>query len=107
MKSAKTKSFSSQPVDNPNSAKWTFLTNHTHILVCLVRDPEMTVRNLALSVGITERSVQRILSELEESGVLSRTREGRRNHYEVDQNFQLRHPLESEHTLKELLRAVK
>ena len=88
-------------------AGWTFLTNHTHILVCLVRDPEMTVRNLALSVGITERSVQRILSELETSGVITREKEGRRNRYEVDLEFQLRHPLESDHTLRELLKAIK
>ena len=85
---------------------WTFLTNHTHILVCLSRDESTTVRNLALQVGITERSVQRILADLEESGVVTRIREGRRNRYEVNDAFQLRHPLEASHTLKELLRAV-
>ena len=90
-----------------NHTGWTFLTNHTHILVCLSRDPSTTVRNLALMVGITERSVQRILSDLEGSGVVTRIKEGRRNRYEVNDSFQLRHPLESSHTLKELLNAVK
>lgn len=85
---------------------WTFLTNHTHILVCLSRDPSMTVRNLALQVGITERSVQRILSDLEESGVVTRTKKGRRNRYDLNESFQLRHPLESSHTVRELLKAV-
>ena len=86
---------------------WTFLTNHTHILVCLSRDDSTTVRNLALQVGITERSVQRILSDLESSGVVTRIKEGRRNRYEVNEAFQLRHPLEAHHTLKELLKAIK
>ncbi|MEM9479684.1 MAG: winged helix-turn-helix domain-containing protein [Verrucomicrobiota bacterium] len=86
---------------------WTFLTNHTHVLVCLERDPTMTVRHLALHVGITERSVQRILSDLEESGVVTRFRDGRRNRYEVNKRFQLRHPLESKRTVADLLKAVK
>lgn len=85
------------------SAGWTFLTNHSHVLVCLSRDEATTVRNLALQVGITERSVQRILSELEQEGVIKRIREGRRNRYEIDFDFRLRHPLESEHTVRELL----
>lgn len=88
------------------AAGWTFLTNHTHIIVCLLRDPMTTVRNLALQVGITERSVQRILSDLEESGVITRSREGRRNRYDVDLGFQLRHPLESDHTLEDLVRRL-
>ena len=89
------------------ASAWTFLTNHTHILVCLARDPSMTVRNLALSVGITERSVQRILSELESDGVLTRSREGRRNRYDVNEAFQLRHPLEAEHSLGDLLKLLR
>ena len=71
---------------------WSFLTNHTHILVCLSRDPSTTVRNLALQVGITERSVQRILGDLEECGVVTRSREGRRNRYDLNRDFQLRPP---------------
>lgn len=83
------------------------MTNHTHILVCLARDPSMTVRNLALAVGITERSVQRILSELEAEGVVSRSREGRRNRYDVNEDFQLRHPLEAEQSLRDLLKILR
>ncbi|MEM7145616.1 MAG: winged helix-turn-helix domain-containing protein [Verrucomicrobiota bacterium] len=91
---------------NPNKTGWTFLTNHTHILVCLSRNPMTTVRELALQVGITERSVQRILADLESSGVVSRTKEGRRNRYDVNRQFRLRHPLENHHTLDELLESV-
>ena len=86
---------------------WTFLTNHTHVIVCLYRDSALTVRSLALQIGITERSVQRILAELEEGGVVQRTREGRRNVYSIDVDFQLRHPLESHHTVGDLLGVLK
>jgi len=87
-------------------AGWSFLTNHTHILVCLARDPMTTVRDLSHQVGITERSVQRILSDLEDSGVVARSREGRRNRYDVNRKFRLRHPLEAHHTLDELLKSL-
>lgn len=82
---------------------WSFLTNHTHILVVLSRNPMTTVRELSDQVGITERSVQRILSELETSGVVKRSKEGRCNRYDVDLQFRLRHPLEAERTVGQLL----
>jgi len=97
----------SVPSSEASTSGWTFLTNHTHILVCLARDPTLTVRNLALRVGITERSVQRILADLETAGVIQKSREGRRNRYDVNDDFQLRHPLESHHTLKELLGVLR
>jgi DNA-binding transcriptional ArsR family regulator len=55
-------------------------------------------------VGITERAVQRILAELEEAGVISRLRQGRRTHYEVNDALPLRHPIEAEHSVGEILR---
>jgi DNA-binding IclR family transcriptional regulator len=88
------------------SSQWSFLTNHTHILVCLSREPLVTVRNLALQIGITERSVQRILSDLETAGAISRTKEGRRSRYQIDYKFRLRHPLEAHCTLEKLLKTV-
>jgi len=97
----------SAPLQPVEFSGWSFLTNYTHILVCLNRDPSTTVRNLALQVGITERSVQRILSDLEASGVVTRSKDGRRNRYDVDTTFQLRHPLESHHNLGELLSILK
>ena len=101
-----------QPVPEPaflaeKFSGWTFLTNHTHVIVCLSRDSALTVRSLALQIGITERSVQRILAELEEGGVVTRTKEGRRNLYSIDTDFQLRHPLESHHTVGDLVEVLK
>ena len=66
----------------------------------------MRVREIAQSVGITERAVQRILGELEDAGVIVRTRQGRRTKYEVDEALPLRHPMESQHSIGELVRAV-
>lgn len=85
---------------------WTFLTNHAHVLVLLNRDPELRLRDLAQAVGITERATQRIVGELVESGYLTRHRSGRRNSYTVHPEVALRHPLESDHTVGELLKAV-
>ena len=73
---------------------WTFLTNHTHVLVCIARDPGTTMRSIAEQVGITERAVQRIIGELMEGDYLTRTRDGRRNEYTLDLSAPLRHPLE-------------
>lgn len=85
---------------------WTFLTNHSHILVCLMENPTMRIRDLAVAVGITERAVQRILAELNESGVIEKELEGRRNRYSVKLDFPLRHPLEEHCTLRDLLTAL-
>jgi DNA-binding transcriptional ArsR family regulator len=82
---------------------WTFLSNHAHVLVCLARDPDARLREVAEQVGITERGVCRIVSELEEAGVISRSREGRRNHYEIDPGVSFRHPLEADATVGSLL----
>ena len=82
---------------------WTFLTNHAHVLLCLVGDPELRLRDLALRVGITERAAQRIVAELATGGYIERTRVGRRNVYTVHLELPLRHPLERTHTVGELL----
>jgi predicted transcriptional regulator len=74
---------------------WTFLTNHGHVLVCLSRDPHARLREVAEKVGITERSVQEIVRELEQSGYVVKERVGRRNHYTVVREGRFRHPLES------------
>lgn len=88
-------------------ASWTFLTNHSHVLLCLHRDSQVRLRDVAELVGITERSVQRIVQELEEAGVVTREREGRRNSYRLHPDINLRHPLESHCTVGELLRVVE
>jgi hypothetical protein len=82
---------------------WTFLTNHTHVLLCIYRTPEIRLREVAEAVGITERMVQKIVAELVEAGYLQVQKVGRRNQYTVHANYRLRHPLEAHHTIGELL----
>lgn len=84
-------------------AQWTFLSNHTHVLVALAAEPDLTLRDIAQRVGITERGVIRIVEELEQGGVLSREREGRRNRYALNLDASLRHPLEQHCRIGELL----
>jgi len=91
------------PSDSP---AWTFLTNHTHVLVCLARSEEITLREVALAVGITERAVHSIVNALEAEGVLTRSREGQRNRYRLNRQYRLRHPLESHRRIGELLDLV-
>ena len=75
------------------TAGWTFLTNHTHVLLCLYRNPEITLRQVATLVGITERMVQKIVAELVEAGYLAVTKIGRCNTYQITLDKALRHPL--------------
>ena len=86
---------------------WTFLSNHAHVLICIARDPDVRVRDISREVGITDRATQRILNELVEAEVLERERRGRRNHYAIRQDSPLRHPLESHHSVGDLLRALE
>lgn len=78
-------------------SEWKFLTNHAHVLLCIARDPEARMRDVAEQVGITERAVHRILGELEQSGYVVREKHGRRNHYRVLAKAPLRYRLQSHH----------
>jgi predicted transcriptional regulator len=78
----------SRPVDNHG---WTFLTNHSQVLLCVARDSEIRLRDIAETVGITERAAQRILGDLVESGYVERVRVGRRNRYRVNREQTMRH----------------
>jgi DNA-binding Lrp family transcriptional regulator len=85
---------------------WTFLSNHAHVLVCLARDPDTRLRDVAAEVGITERAVQGIVRDLEAAGVIARERLGRRNTYRVRLDVPLRHPLEAHCSVRALLSMV-
>ena len=82
---------------------WTFLTNHARVLLCLAHEPDLRLREAAERIGITERAVQRIVTDLEDAGVITRTREGRRNTYAVNPEAHLRHPSDAHITVGELL----
>ena len=70
--------------------EWTFLTNHARVLMVIAQEPNARLRDIAATLDITERATQRIVSELVESGYVSRFREGRRNRYVVHSNLPMR-----------------
>jgi DNA-binding MarR family transcriptional regulator len=86
---------------------WRFLTNHTQVLLSIARQPDVRLRDIAESVGITERAAQRIVSDLAEAGFLTRERVGRRTHYTVDGTAIMRHPSQADHQIGELLDLLK
>ena len=108
MKKAPTKNSvpKSQVVASSDTAGWSFLTNHTHVLLCLAKDPTYRLRDLSIMVGITERAVARIVSDLEHAGYLTKVREGRNNHYKLNPKGMLRHPLERHHRISVLIDAL-
>jgi DNA-binding MarR family transcriptional regulator len=88
---------------SPVVARWDFLTNHAHVLLCVANDPSIRLRDIAAAVGITERAAHKIVSDLVDEGYMTRQREGRRNQYEVKPDLPLRHPLVQEQEVGELL----
>lgn len=89
--------------DKRKLSTWTFLTNHAHVLLRVADNPNARLRDVAVQVGITERAAQRIVTELEQAGYLDREREGRRNTYRLNTAMPLRHPLDRDHRIGELL----
>ena len=83
--------------------RWTFLTNHAHVLLAIAADPLVRMRDVAIRVGVTERAVQMIVADLVAGGYLTRSRVGRRNQYTVNRAGTFRHPAESDHRIGELL----
>lgn len=88
---------------NRSVAGWTFLTNHAHVLLCIAKQPDARLLDIAVTVGITERAGQRIVTELEDAGYLRRERDGRRNRYVLEPRMPMRHPMDREHDIGELL----
>jgi len=87
--------------------KWTVFSNHGHVLICLARNPEARLRDVALDVGITERAVQKIVRDLQDGGMVSITKSGRRNRYQIHHGQPLRHDLHEGSTVKDLLMIVE
>ncbi len=100
------KAVASQKQTVEETKQWTFLTNHTHVLVMLFTNPEIPLREVAQQVGITERAVQRIVADLEEGGFIRRQKIGRGNHYEIIKHKTLRHPIEAHRKIGDLLNLV-
>jgi len=86
--------------------KWTFLTNHALVLILLANHPDITGRELALSVGITERAVRRIIDDLVAERYIVKRRVGRRMIYTVNSKLHFRHPAQKHEEIGVLLRAL-
>ncbi len=87
-------------------SKWTLFSNHGHVLVCLARDPDARLRDVAADVGITERAVQKIVRDLQDGNMVSVTKNGRRNCYRIHNKKSLRHDLEAHSTLSDLANII-
>ncbi|HWG26130.1 helix-turn-helix domain-containing protein [Actinospica sp.] len=85
---------------------WTFLTHHARVLILIARDPDIRLRDAAVACGVTERTVQGIVADLEAAGYLSHTRDGRRNRYQVIPGTRFRHPAEADQQIAGLLALV-
>jgi DNA-binding MarR family transcriptional regulator len=90
-------------MSSPESKSWRFVTSHTQVLLCLQNNPNIRLRDIAQTVGITERAAHRIVTDLVEADYVTRERVGRRNHYTVNTRLRMRHPSQREHEIGELL----
>ena len=88
-------------------ADWSFLTNHGRVLLCIARDPGMRLRDIAAALDITERSAYAIVSDLTEAGYVVKERDGRRNHYIVQQHLPLPETTLRERTVGEVLELLE
>ncbi len=82
---------------------WSFLTNHARVLVCIARDPGVRLRDLAASLGITERSAHGIVTELAGAGYVLKQKDGRRNRYQIQAHLPLPEPASQEPAIGEVL----
>jgi hypothetical protein len=82
---------------------WTFLTNHARVLLCISRDPGIRLREIADSVGVTERSAYGIVQDLVEAGYIIKVKDGRRNRYRIEADLPLPEPSSQERTVGEVL----
>ena len=83
--------------------KWTFLSNHGQVLLCIARDPDVRLREIGEQVGISERAAHRIVRELADAGYVRRERNGRRNHYAITSHLGLPDPLARDRSIGDLL----
>jgi len=91
--------FASMSDSDPSRGTWTLLTGHGHVLVEIARNPEARIRDISPVVGLTERSVQAIVADLEADGYLTRTRTGRRVVYTVNRASLFRHSAQDGHRI--------
>ena len=86
---------------------WSFLTNHARVLQAIAADPTIRLRDISTQARVTERTAAQLVRELERVGYLTKTRNGRRNHYEICEELSLRHPSHHHRTIGELIRFLE
>jgi Mn-dependent DtxR family transcriptional regulator len=84
-------------------AAWSLLTNHARTIVCIAHDPSVRLRDIAITLGITERSAFGIVTDLTAAGYVIKDKDGRRNRYRIQAQVPLREHIGRQHTLGELL----
>jgi predicted ArsR family transcriptional regulator len=86
-----------------SATSWHFVSNHGQVLLCIASNPEIRLREIAPRVGITERAAQRIVADLVTAGYVTRQRQGRRNHYAINREKEMRHPAQFGYEIGPLL----
>jgi hypothetical protein len=84
-------------------AEWSFLTNHARVLLCIARDPGVRLRDIAATLGITERTAFGVVADLTDAGYVVKERDGRRNRYQIQHHLPLAEPTSQERTIGEVL----
>ena len=84
-------------------AEWSFLTNHARVLMCIAHDPGIRLRDIASTLGVTERTAYGIVTDLTEGGYVVKEKDGRRNRYQIQAHVPLRDPITRERTIGEVL----
>jgi DNA-binding transcriptional ArsR family regulator len=83
--------------------EWSFLTNHARVLLCIARDPGVRLRDIAETLGITERTAFGVVADLTDAGYVIKERDGRRNRYTIQHHLPLAEPTSEERTIGEVL----
>jgi MarR family len=83
--------------------EWSFLTSHARVLLCIAHDPGLRLRDIAVRLGITERTAHGVLTDLVQTGYVTKTKDGRRNHYQIQAHLPLPEPGTREPSIGELV----
>jgi DNA-binding IscR family transcriptional regulator len=83
--------------------RWTFLSHHAHVMLLLDKNPDSKIEELALNLGVTSRYTVSILNDLTEGGYLRKEKIGRRNHYLINREAELRHETSKQRSIGELI----
>ena len=84
-------------------ATWNFLTNHGRALLCIARDPDVRLRDIATTLAITERRASGIVADLAEAGYIIKSKDGRRNRYDVQNHLPIPEPGSRERAIGDVL----